>query len=293
VFAKGAERNWLFVDLHFQSTGSAFGTQPFAYFNLSTGSMGTSSNCTPYIQDVGNGWYKCSVTATATSTTSNSPGYRIADADNSSVYTGDGTSGIYIWGAQLEQGSYPTSYIPTTSAPVTRAADISTSTATTRAADVAYIGGTDFSDFYNQNEGSYFIDFVYSDRAGYRTPISFNDGSVYNVIRSIQWVNSPFRELWIISNNVTETDLRSYVLESNIGSYHRLAASFDLTSAAVSVDGNNVKSGDISGLPTVSYLSIGASTPSGSFPLNGHIRHLAYYPKALTDNNLIALTTEE
>jgi hypothetical protein len=62
----------------------------------------------------------------------------------SGTYLGDGTSGVYLWGAQLEAGSYPTSYIPTTSASVTRNADV--------------ISKTGISSLIGQTEGSVFLD---------------------------------------------------------------------------------------------------------------------------------------
>jgi hypothetical protein len=59
------------------------------------------------------------------------------------IYIGDGSA--YLWGAQLEQGSFPTSYIPTQAS--TR----------TRAADNASITGKNFSEWYNQDEGTYYL----------------------------------------------------------------------------------------------------------------------------------------
>jgi len=93
---------------------------------------GSFTNASATFQTLTNGWYRVSLTY---STTSN-PVPQIAlstDGSNANVggfgvqsYTGDNTSEIFIWGAQLEAGAYATSYIPTTSASVTRNADVIT-----------------------------------------------------------------------------------------------------------------------------------------------------------------------
>jgi hypothetical protein len=91
---------------------------------------GTSTNNTSSsITNVGNGWYR--VTATCSySTTSVYPILQMVNSATPSIgtygqntYLGNGTNSINVWGAQLEQSSYATSYIPTTSASATRVAD--------------------------------------------------------------------------------------------------------------------------------------------------------------------------
>jgi hypothetical protein len=95
VYAKAGERS--FVRLGF-TTASANG----AYFNLANGTVGTvGAGVTASITAVGNGWYRC-VAVRTTAATSEVPSIGLASADNTNAYTGDGYSGIYIWGAQFE-----------------------------------------------------------------------------------------------------------------------------------------------------------------------------------------------
>jgi len=85
------------------------------------------------IEDVGNGWYRCSASF-ITNSVNPYPAVEFLDTDGSQGFTADGTSGIYFWGHQLEAGSTPSSYIPTSSSTVTRAAD----TLTVPAANLPY-----------------------------------------------------------------------------------------------------------------------------------------------------------
>ena len=113
-YAKANGYNHCFV-------GHGISTTEGAFFNLSTGATGTVGNTitSSSITSVGNGWYRCSITYT----TSQTVRYVIiaaTNADGTLFFTGDGTSGIYAWGAQLEQRSSATAYTPTTSTSVVK-----------------------------------------------------------------------------------------------------------------------------------------------------------------------------
>lgn len=127
VYAKAAERSRIVLRVG-NSANWVAGT-PSVGFNLTTGtlfSVSGDSTSSGTIQPVGNGWYRCSITAQFGTTTAS--GGLVINLDNSTTitYTGDGTSGAYIWGAQIETGSLASSYIKTTTAAVTRAADVIT-----------------------------------------------------------------------------------------------------------------------------------------------------------------------
>ena len=107
VYAKAANRSWIHIAL--LSTANAF-----AYFDLSNGTVGTiGSATTASIQSIGDGWYRCIMSAT-TAAGSNTLGIYPASADANNVYTGNGTDSIYIWGSQLVEGVDPLPYFPTT-----------------------------------------------------------------------------------------------------------------------------------------------------------------------------------
>jgi len=120
------------------------------FFNLQTGLVGNTSAgvLNPKMENYGNGWYRCSFQFVATSAAGTQIDYRIASAttDNVLTYTGViGQQAIAIWGAQFETGANATSYIPTTTATVTRNADV--------------ISKTGISSLIGQTEGTVFVDF--------------------------------------------------------------------------------------------------------------------------------------
>jgi hypothetical protein len=109
VYAKSSGKNWLYITCYTTTSEGAF-------FNLSTGVVGTvNSGVTATITNVGDGWYRCTATKTAvSSTTTGGPEFYVTDADNSQSVTASGTSGIYLWGAQLVEGTTAQTYLPTT-----------------------------------------------------------------------------------------------------------------------------------------------------------------------------------
>jgi hypothetical protein len=139
VFAK---RNGVDRDLRFGDGGLGWSSGFNATFDLTAGTATSGGT----IENIGNDWYRCSVTGTTNTTTARLIFYSTLNGATS--YQGDGESGIYLWGFQVETGSVSTSYIPT-----------SGSTAT-RAADDLVISGSAFSDFYNGSEGTFYVEVV-------------------------------------------------------------------------------------------------------------------------------------
>jgi hypothetical protein len=97
-----------------------------ATYNLSAGTATLGVGVSALIQNYGNGWYRCILTYTPTTTANFNVQVRLADASGNTSYTGTGTSGVYVFGAQLEVGSIATSYIPTTTTSATRNAEVIT-----------------------------------------------------------------------------------------------------------------------------------------------------------------------
>lgn len=256
VFAKAKERSWLAL--------SAYdGTNHWSYFNLGSGTVGSSdAGNTASIQSVGNGWYRCILTRSVSSVSATiTVGPTTGDGVHS--YAGDGTSGIYAWGADIEPGSFATSYIPTTSAAVTRSADIVQLTGAALTALQASAASIIVENDTYPNDPSF----------QYIVGFSAGDGSglVYN--------GSAFTE-WNGSANLTGNS-------STRGTIDRVGLAFSGAGRSIVSNGGTVASdgGVIAGaaFPTI-YLG----SNGGASILNGHIRSLAIYTSRLSDATLQA-----
>ena len=108
IYAKPNGRNWLFFNI---AAAANYGV----WFDIQNGLVGTiQSNITSAsITNAGNGWYRCIITAN-TGLVSPRISVTLSIGNNNTSYLGNGTSGIFIWGAQLVTGTQPRDYFPTT-----------------------------------------------------------------------------------------------------------------------------------------------------------------------------------
>lgn len=272
VFLKQSGRSWAYIQL----ATVPFGVTTRAWFDLANGQIGTQTNCTASITSVGNGWYRCAITATTTVGGVSSPAIAVHTAlsDNNTSYLGDGTSGIFIWGAQLEAGSFATSYIPTVASQVTRAAD---------AASVNTL-----SPWYNATEGTLYA-----------------QGEVAQVVlarRTLATIARSTSSAQDYSISISRSaDSRREVGIANSTSQHNYAPPGTSTSTKGAIaykendsqgafDGVTPATDTTVALPTLlTTLYIGNSDGSNS-NLNGWIKHIVYYSVRLPGVQLQELT---
>jgi len=272
IYAKIGERNLFRVVL----PSAAFGTAVAYNFDLSAGTttlVTAGTGNTSSITAVGNGWYRCVVTAQATSTTSGSPALFLVNV-NTITYTGDGYSGIFIWGAQLEAGAFPTSYIATTSATVTRNADVASMT------------GTNFSSWFNNAEGTVYAESTLNGSNTSRELMYINDGTANNNI-FLRWSSGALAQASVTVGGVNQVSIAPAGYSTIGVSYKRIFA-YKVNDFEQAINGTSVGT-DTSGLiPVVSQLNFAATT---NINLCGTIKKIAYYPLRLTSAQLQALTS--
>jgi hypothetical protein len=252
----------------------------YATFNIGIGAV-IETNGTASIQNAGNGWYRCTLTYTGAAASQNMGLYVLPAAYTSGsphlyLWSGDGTSGLYMWGVQDELGAFPTSYIPTVASQVTRNADVATMT------------GTNFSSWYNQSEGTFVCDADTADANTANRSIYFaaNAGGtdiVYGVAGTL-------RTIRVLAGGVTTGEASAGIFTNNVPA--KTAGAYKVNDFAASFNGGTVAIDTSGAVPTtVDRLTLGTNTTlTASSYLNGHIRSIAYYNTRLPNAQLQTLT---
>jgi len=262
VKVKANGRNW--VLLYDSEQGEA------VYFDIKNGVAGTIVG-TPdaySIKKLPNGWYDISLTTTATLRVD----FQIytAESDGNNAYLGDGVSGIYVWGAQLEQGSYPTSYIPTNGSTVTRSAETAN-------------GSGDASTF-NDSEGVLMLEINTSDTSLVPV-ISLSDGSQSNEIEFAYYGTNQWNVILRVSGGSPDV-----IGTVNASDFSKFSVSYTATDFKVYLNGfligSNTLPSPLNGLNTLDF-----NFPGGSNPFYGNTKQVQYYNSVLTDSELEQLTS--
>ncbi len=238
----------------------------------------TNSVSTSTITPVGNGWYRVTMTYTYTTTGTTLVYFGLgSDAAGAVPYEGNGYSGLYIWGAQLEAAAFATSYIPTVADQVIRAADASSMT------------GTNFSSWYNQGEGTFYAQFIpaVSDFGGNKNIFLASDGTVNNFIG----LRYPSSGLQTAMAATTSAGIQANVVTGTMvaGTSYKLAGVYEANDFAASRDAGTVGADTSGTVPVVTQAEIGML--AGSAFGTQTISKLAYYPIRITNAQLQALTS--
>lgn len=268
------------------SLGGGTTTGSFTYLyqaavTASTASVGTyylkanSGTPTIYIR-VGNNEYTVTLSSSWTRiertcpSTNTSTQFGIGLRGGQSTPCSD-TADISVWGAQLEAGAFATSYIPTTTAAVTRNADVAT------------ITSTNFSSWWNALEGSVLARYRPSTVSGTRPVIQFDDTTADNLICLRGNTTNP--ELYIKATT-DQAQIDAGTIAAN--TVYRLAGAWKANDCAASIDTGAAVLDTSVTLPAVTQARIGCD---GTNYLNGHIERIEYWPRRALNAELQVLSS--
>ena len=258
------------------STGATASTLN-AYYNVSNGTLGVAgSPDKAKIEDYGNGWYRLSLVINATQNTGGATfRVQLTKSDNGSVSNFDGTEKSIIFGAQLEQQAYATSYIPTNGSTVTRSQDVGGSTG-------------DISSVFDSREGTFFFEGSFSDFSSLNR-ISLNSSITTNEDRiSIATDSTRF----LVIYEAGDVGASYPVFVSDIYANVKIAVKWSsgsvvcYTNGTESFDRTNIGDFSQNSLDRVTLANASASTP-----FRGRVKQFKVYDEALSNAEMVELTT--
>jgi len=260
VFAKAGEETTFSMWLVSASKG--------AIFDLSTGTYTLSNATSANIENYGNGWYRCSMYSSTAGTTAHIYGR------SGGGFEGNDTDGIFLWGAQAEAGTSPTSYIPTTTGIVTRNADV--------------INKTGVSSLIGQTQGTLYAEINISTfNSG--VFFSINDGTSANRIQMYKFTDNKIYCDRIAATQSAATSIGSSAL--SVGTY-KVAFAYESGTSYLYINGAQVGA---TSAATFTFGSMGkvniGSRYDDTSTYNDRVQLATLFPTRLTTQQCIDLTT--
>jgi len=249
---------------------TAFGAM--AVLNLDTLAITNISGTGASIDNYGNGWYRFSIRGTATSTQATSVFMQMQNAAADGIYIGNGSS-FYLYGAQVETGSVATSYIPTTTAAVTRNADV-----------VSLSGAV--SGCIGQTEGTLYWEGAINryDRVFF----ALASGSSTTQCVRLQTTGAGLLQFIVVSGTIQANIATSGAI--TLGQFYKVAVAYKENDFVLYLNGVQQNT-DTSGTLPTNLNSVYLLNSNGAEITDQRCRAAALYTTRLTNAQLAALTT--
>jgi len=237
-------------------------------FDLSNGTFTNKGSGIGSMEYYGNGWYRCISVAATT-------GFRIYCPSSAGTVSGDGTSGVYIWGAMLEAGSFPTSYIPTSGTAVTRSAETAT--------------GAGNSTTFNDSEGVLMAEIsALADDADTLRWINLSNGLTTN--RVTFYYRTDINQLTYLVTSNGAAQVFSTITLSSASSFNKIAAKYKQNNFSLFVNGYELIT-DTTGNTPIGLNELSFDNAVGGDNFYGKAKQLQYFDSALADTQLEQLTS--
>lgn len=284
VYARAGQRSFLRLEIS-NSTGST--TYVGARFDLGNGQVvgsdvfaaagasGVSASITP----VGNGWYRCAAAAKLPAVSSCRMNCRIVPDATTFSSTGDGVSGLYVWGAQMEAGADASSYIPTIGSQVTRTADV------IKLADLSW---------FNPAAGTFEVEY-YRTRgiASGKVPtfLSVDDGTFNNRLQ-LRSIVAGYPAARSVTAGAGEIDMQITGF-NDTGTITRVALAYQAGDVAMSVNGAlSATSSTYTPMTAGAVTEVSLGSAINDNWVNAHIRNVKYWPYRRDNATIMADTSK-